>query len=133
MNVWLSSQAVARLTDLLAVVAAAPHTSDQQRCEVDSCRHQVKELMPVSEMLVLARVLRDAADRAALSAATRTDCWSWSSYIERLLVASPSATASTTQPVTRARPTRNAALVPSVNDGPVEVASAGPRRSSLAM
>jgi hypothetical protein len=40
MNVWLSSQAVARLTDLLAVVATAPHTSDQQRCEVDSCSHQ---------------------------------------------------------------------------------------------
>jgi hypothetical protein len=129
MNVWLSSQAVARLTDLLAVVATAPHTSDQQRCEVDSCRHQVKELMPSSEMLVLAGVLRKATDRAGLSAATRTDCWSWSSYLERLLVASPTGTAATTQPVTWVRPTRNAVLVPRVDDGPVEVASRRPRRS----
>jgi hypothetical protein len=35
MNVWLSSQAVARITELLAVVAAAPHTSDQHRRELD--------------------------------------------------------------------------------------------------
>jgi len=131
MNVWLSSQAVARLTDLLAVVAAAPHTSDQQRCQVDSCRHQVRELMPASELLVLAGVLREAADRAGLSAATRTDCWSWSSYLECLLATSPTGTA-TTQPVTRARPARNAVLVPSVDRGPVEVASRGPRRFPLA-
>jgi hypothetical protein len=129
MNVWLSSQAMARLTDLLTVVAAAPHTSDQQHCQVDSCRRQIKELMPASEMLVLAGVLREATGRAGLSAATRTDCWSWSSYLERLLVASATATAATTQPVTRARPARNAALVPSVERGPVEVASGRPRRS----
>jgi len=133
MNVWLSSQAVARLTDLLAVVAAAPHTSDQQRCVVDSCRRQVEELMPASELLVLAGVLHDAAGRAGLSAATRTDCWSWSSYLECLLVASPTATATTIQPVTRARPTRNAVLIPSVDDGPIEAASRRPRRSSLAI
>jgi hypothetical protein len=129
MNVWLSSQAVDRLTGLLAVVATAPHTSDQQLCEVDSFRYQVKELMPANELLVLVGVLREATDRAGLSAATRTDCWSWSSYLERLLVASPTATATIAQPVTWARPTRNAVLVPSVDDGLVEVASPGPRRS----
>jgi hypothetical protein len=117
----------------LAVVAAAPHTSDQHRCQVDSCRHQVKELMPAGELLVLAGVLRDAADRAGLSAATQTDCWSWNSCLECLLATSPTATATTIQPVTRARPTRNAVLVPSVDDGPVEVASPGPRRFPLAM
>jgi hypothetical protein len=124
MNVWLSSQAVARLTDLLAVMAATPHTSDQHRCEAHSCRSQVQELMPASEILVLARVLREAADRPGLSAATRTDCWSWSSYLGRMLVASPTTTAATTtQPVTLARPARNAVLVPSVDRGPEEAAS----------
>jgi hypothetical protein len=89
--------------------------------------------MPASEMLVLAGVLREATDRPGLSAATRTDCWSWSSYLERLLVASPTATATTTQPVARARPARNAVLVPSVDRGPVEVASRWPRRSAAVM
>jgi hypothetical protein len=129
MNVWLSSQAVARLTDLLAVVAAAPHTSDQHRRQAHSCRSQVKELMPASELLVLAGVLREATDWAGLSAATRTDCWSWSSYLERLLAGSPTAPATTAQPIGRARPTRNAVLVPSGDHGLVEVASPGPRRS----
>jgi hypothetical protein len=133
MNVWLSSQAVARLTDLLSVVAAAPHTSDQQRCQAQFCRHQVEELMPASEMVALAGVLREATDRAGLSAATRTDCWSWSSYLECLLVATPTGTATAIQPVTRARPARNAVLVPSGDHGLVEVASRGPRRSSLAI
>jgi hypothetical protein len=130
MNVWLSSQAVARLTDLLAVVAAAPHISDQHRSKAHSCRHQVKELMPASELLVLVGVLREAIDRAGLSAATRTDCWSWSSYLESLLAGSQSATAITTQPVGRVRPTRNAVLVPRVDRSPVEVASRRPRSAS---
>ena len=119
MNVWLSSQAVARLTELLAVVAAAPDTSDQHRCELSYCRRQVGELMPASEVLVLAGVLREATDRAGLSAAARTDCWSWGSYLARLLAASPTATATTIQPVAQARPARNAVLVPSVDRGPV--------------
>jgi hypothetical protein len=89
--------------------------------------------MPASELLMLAGVLRDAAGRAGLSAATRTDCWSWSSYLERLLVASPTGTAATTQPVTWVRPARNAVLVPSVDDAPVEVVSRRPRRFPLAM
>ncbi len=133
MNVWLSSQAVARLTELLAVLAAAPDTSDQHRYELSYCRSQVEELMPTSEMLVLAGVLREATDRPGLSAATRTDCWSWSSYLERLLVASPTATATTNQPVAQARPARNAVLVPNVDRGPVEAASRRPRRSPLVM
>jgi hypothetical protein len=133
MNVWLSSQAVARLTDLLTVVAAAPHTSDQQRCQAHCCRHQVRELMPASELLVLAGLLREATGRAGLSAAARTDCWSWSSYLERLLAGSPTAAAPTIQPVARARPVRNALLVLSVDHDPVEVASRGPRRFPLAM
>jgi hypothetical protein len=116
-NVWLSSQAAARLAELLAVVAAAPGTSDQQRCELDSCRSQLGEWMPASEMLVLARVLRQATERPGPSAAARTDCWSWSSYFERLLVAGPTAAAAT-QPVAQARPARNAVLVPSVDRGP---------------
>ncbi len=133
MNVWLSSQAVARLTDLLAVVATAPGTSDQHRYELSHCRSQVGELMPASEVLVLARVLRQATDRPGLSAAARTDCWSWSSYLARLLAAGATATATTNQPVAQARPARNAVLVPSVDRGPVEVASRRPRRSPLVM
>src|SRR6266511_3459705 len=75
MDVWLSGQAVARLTELLAVVAAAPGTSDQHRCQLYSCSSQVEELMPASELLALAGVLREATDRPGLSAAVRTDCW----------------------------------------------------------
>jgi hypothetical protein len=120
MNVWLSGQAVARLTDLLAVVAAAPHTGDQHHYQAYSCRCQVEEQMPASELLVLAGVLREATVWAGLSAATRTDCWSWSSYLERLLAGSPAATDITTQPTGRARPARNAVLVPSVDRSPVE-------------
>lgn len=126
MNVWLSSQAVARLTDLLAVVAAAPHTSHQRRGEVDRCRSQVEELMPASEMLVVAGLLREATGWAGLSAATRTDCRSWSSYLERLLAGSPTPTATTTQPIGLARPARNAVLVP-VDHSPAAVASSRPR------
>jgi hypothetical protein len=133
MNVWLSSQAVARIIELLAVVAAAPDTSDQHRRELDDCRNQVGELMPTSEMLALAGLLREATDRPGLSAAARTDCWSWSSYLARLLVASPTATATTNQPVAQARPARNAVLLPSVDRGPVEAASRRPRRSPLVM
>lgn len=129
MNVWLSSRAVARLTELLAVLAAAPDTSDQHRPELSSCRSQVGELMSTSEMLMLAGALSEATDRPGLSAATRTDCWSWSSYLALLLVASPTTTATTNQPVAQARPARNAVLVPSVDRGPVEVASRRPRRS----
>jgi len=132
MNVWLSSQAVARLTELLAVVAAAPHTSDQHRCQADSCRSQVEELMPASELLVLAGVLREATGRAGLSAATRTDCWSWSSYLERLLADSPTMTATTTQPTGPTRPARNAMLVPGVDRSPVEAAAPRPRRAATA-
>jgi len=130
MNVWLSSQAVARLTDLLAVVAAAPHTSDQHRCQAHSCRSQVEELMPASELLMLAQVLREATGWAGLSAATRTDCWSWSSYLERLLAGSPATTAITTLAIGRARPARNAVLIPSVDRSPVEAASCRPRHVS---
>jgi hypothetical protein len=130
MDVWLSSEAVARLTDLLAVVAAAPNASDPDRCEVDACRSQVKELVPASEMLALAGVLREATDRPGLSAATRTDCWSWSSYLASLLVASPTAATTTTQPATPVRPARNAVLVPSVDRRPVETASRRLRRSA---
>jgi hypothetical protein len=127
MNVWLSSQAVARLTDLLAVMAAAPHTSDQHRHQAEACRRQVNELMPASQLLALAGVLRQATDRPGLSAASRTDCWSWSSYLERMLVGAPTTTAA--QPVTRTRPARNAVLVPSVDRHPATVASRRPPRS----
>src|SRR6266536_6452002 len=104
MNVWLSSQAVARITELLAVVAGASDSSDQHRGELCYCRGQVGELMPTSEVLVLAEVLREATDRPGLSAAARTDCWSWSSYLELLVAASPTVTANTNQPVAQARP-----------------------------
>jgi hypothetical protein len=133
MNVWLSSQAVARIAELLAVVAAASDTSDQYRDELSYCRRQIGELMPTHEVLVLAGVLREATDRPGLSAAVRTDCWSWSSYLARLLVASPTATATIDQPVARTRPARNAVLVPSVDRGPVEVASRRPRGSAVVM
>jgi hypothetical protein len=128
MNVWLSSQAVTRLSDLLAVVAAVPHISDQCHYQAQSCRNQIEELMPASELLLLAGVLREATGRAGLSAATRTDCWSWSSYLESLLVGSPTATAMTTQPVGRARPARNAVLVPGPDHRPVEATARRPRR-----
>ena len=117
MNVWLSSQAVARLTDLLAVVTSGPHTSDQHRFQANSCRRQIGELMAASELLVLTGLLREATGWPELSPATRTDCWSWSSYLERLLAGSATATAMTTQPPERARPARNAVLLPSVDGG----------------
>src|SRR6266540_3786424 len=103
MDVWLSGQAVARLTELLAVVAAAPGTSDQHRCQLYSCSSQVEELMPASELLALAGVLREATDRPGLSAAVRTDCWSWSSYLASLLVVGPTATATTNPPAATLR------------------------------
>jgi hypothetical protein len=133
MNVWLSSQAVARLTELLAVAAAAPGTSDQHRCQLYSCSSQVEELMPTSELLALAGVLREATDRPGLSAAARTDCWSWSSYLASLLVVGPTATATTNQPVAQARPARNAVLVPSVDRSPVEAGSRRQRHSAVVM
>jgi hypothetical protein len=103
----------------LAVVAAEPGTSDQHRRELSDCRRQVGELMPASELRVLAGVLRQATDRVGLSAAARTDCWSWGSYLARLLAAGPTVTATTIQPVAQVRPARNAVLVPSVDRGPV--------------
>jgi hypothetical protein len=126
MNAWLSRQAVARLTDLLAVLAAVPHPSDEHRCHVHSWRGRIEELMPADELLVLAGVLREATSCPGLSAATRTDCWSWSSYLERLLVGGPTTvTAMTTPPAGQARPERNVVLVPRVDrDAPSAMASA---------
>src|SRR6266568_3399563 len=133
MNVWLSSQAVVRISELLAIVAAAPHTIDQHRSQLESCRSQVRELMPTSEVLMLAGVLREATDQPGLSAATRTDCWSWNSYLAPLLAANPTATATTNPPVAHARPARNAVLVPSVDRGPVAVDSRRQRHSAVVM
>jgi hypothetical protein len=133
MNVWLSCQAVARIAELLAVVAGASGTSDQDRCELYERRGRVGELMPASEVLALAGVLREATGRQRLSAAARTDCWSWSSYLERLLAGCPTATDITNLPVARARPARNAVLVPGVDSGPVPVVSREPRGSAVVM
>jgi hypothetical protein len=114
--VWLSDQAVARLTELLDVVAAAPDASDVGREELEHSRSQVGELMPAIEVVVLAGILREATDRPGLSATVRADCWSWSSYLAHLLVSSPTATATTTQLVPWARPARNGVLI-SIVDG----------------
>ena len=107
-NLWLSRQAVGRLNELLTAVASAPGTSDELRYELDYCRSQVGELMPSVEVLVLAGILREATDREGLSAATRTDCWSWSSYLAELLTIGP-----TTTPhlLPETRPVRNGLLV----------------------
>ena len=110
-NLWLSRQAVGRLNELLAAVASAPGTSDELRYELDYCGNQVGELMPAVEVLVLAGVLREAADRPGLSAATRTDCWSWSSYLADLLTAGPTATAPIEHLIPGARPVRNGLLI----------------------
>lgn len=110
-NLWLSSQAVARLSELFEVVAAAPGTSDELHYELDTCRNQVGELMPAVEVLVLAGVLREASDQPGLSAATRTDCWSWSSYLGDLLTAGPTATAPIEHLIPGARPVRNGLLI----------------------
>jgi hypothetical protein len=110
-NLWLSRQAVARLGEVLEVVATAPGTSDELRYELDYCRNQVGELMPAVEVLVLAGVLREATDRPGLSAATRTDCWSWSSYLGDLLTAGPTATAPIEHLIPGARPVRNGLLI----------------------
>jgi hypothetical protein len=110
-NLWLSEQAVGRLSELLAAVATAPGTSDELRHELDYCRSQVGELMPAVEVLMLAGVLREATDRVGLSAATRTDCWSWSSYLADLLTASPTTTVPIHHLMPAARPVRNALLL----------------------
>ena len=115
-HVWLSDQAVARLTELLDVVAAAPATSGAGRDELEHSRGQVGELMPAIEVVGLAGILRQATDRPALSAAVRADCWSWSSYLAGLLAASPTTTATTTQLAPWARPARNGVLI-SIIDG----------------
>ena len=133
MNVWLSSQAVARITELLAVVAAASDTSSEHRRELYHHRGQVGELMAAAEVLALIGVLHQATGRPGLSAVVRTDCWSWSSYLERLLVASPTQTATTNQAVALARPTRNAVIVEGADHVPVEVVSPGPRGSAVVM
>jgi hypothetical protein len=110
-NLWLSRQAVGRLNELLAAVAGAPGTSDELRYELDYCRSQVGELMPSVEVLVLAGVLREATDREGLSAATRTDCWSWSSYLAELLTTGPTTIAPIEHLIPETRPVRNGLLV----------------------
>jgi hypothetical protein len=133
MNVWLSSQAVARITELLAVVAAASDTSSAHRCELYQRRSQVGELMPAAEVLALAGDLHQATGRPGLSAVTRTDCWSWSSYLERLLVASPIETATTSEAAAQERPTRNAVIVEGADRVPAEVVSRRRRGSAVVM
>lgn len=110
-NLWLSRQAVGRLNELLAAVASAPGTSDELRYELGYCRSQVGELMPSVEVLVLAGVLREATDREGLTAAIRTDCWSWSSYLAELLTTGPTTIAPIEHLIPETRPVRNGLLV----------------------
>jgi hypothetical protein len=110
-SLWLSEQGVGRLSELLAAMVTAPGTSDELRYELDYCRSQVGELMPAVEVLVLAGVLREATDQVELSAATRTDCWSWSSYLADLLTSGPTTTAPIHHLIPAARPVRNAQLL----------------------
>jgi hypothetical protein len=131
MNVWLSRQAVGRIAELLAVVAGASHTSEQQRRELYDRCSQVRELMPVSEVLELAAILDQAAGQPGLSAAARADCWSWSSYLERLMVGGPTETTGADQPGAQARPARNAVLVPGL--GAAAVVSPEPRGTAVVM
>jgi hypothetical protein len=129
--VWLSDQAVARLTELLDVVAAAPAISDAGRDELEHSCSQVGELMPGIEVVVLAGILRQATDQPGLSATVRTDCWSWSSYLDALLAASPTATTTTTQLVPWARPARNGVLVSIVDGDRTEPRSRLPQRLAV--
>jgi hypothetical protein len=110
-NLWLSNQAVARLSELLAAVAAAPAISDEARYALEYYRSQVGELMPAVEVLALAGVLREATDEPGLSAVTQIDCWSWSSYLADLLTVGPTATAPIEHLTPGGRPTRNGVLI----------------------
>jgi hypothetical protein len=62
----LSCAAAARLTRLLADLAATPGIGPDHRYELAYCREQVREHLPVIEGLVIAGLLLEAPDRLAL-------------------------------------------------------------------
>jgi hypothetical protein len=76
---------------VLTVVAA--QAGDDDRYELDYCRGQVAQRMPVVEVLVLAGVLSEMSERPGPDAAVREDCRRWSEDLNRLL-----STASATSP-----------------------------------
>jgi hypothetical protein len=89
MDVQLSTRTVLELTHLLATAAAAPGATDADRYELAYTRAQVATLMPPVEVLVLAGVLREAADRLALDPPTRSACDRWSTRLATQLSAPP--------------------------------------------
>jgi hypothetical protein len=89
MDVQLSTRTVLELTHLLTTAAAAPGATDADRHELAYTRAQVATLMPPVEVLVLAGVLREAADRLALDPATRSACDRWSTRLAAQLTAPP--------------------------------------------
>jgi hypothetical protein len=84
MDVQLSTRTVLELTHLLTTVAAAPGAD---RYELAWTRAQVATRMPPVEVLVLAGVLREAADRLPLDPATRAACDRWSTRLAGQLTA----------------------------------------------
>jgi hypothetical protein len=85
----LSTRTVLELTHLLSTAAAAPGATDTDRHELAHTRAQVTTRMPPVEVLVLAGVLREAADRLALDPATRAACDRWSTRLAAQLTAPP--------------------------------------------
>jgi hypothetical protein len=73
----------------LRAASATPGASDADRHELGFTRDQVATRMAPVEVLVLAGILREAADRLALDPATRSACSRWSSSLAGLLSAPP--------------------------------------------
>jgi hypothetical protein len=92
-TIQLSGDQVTQLADLLAVVAAAADTSDEDRHQLHYCRDQLRELMPPIEVLVLAGVLREVPERPGPDPAVRNRCRWWSAYLAHLLSDASAATA----------------------------------------
>jgi hypothetical protein len=84
-SVRLSSEQVTELRELLAALAAAPGTSDDDRYQLRFSRRQVGRRVPAVEALVVAGVLRDAGDRPELPAALQAACDRWSAQLEHLI------------------------------------------------
>jgi hypothetical protein len=89
MDVQLPTRTVLELTHLLTTVSATPGVSDADRYELGFTRDQVATRMAPVEVLVMAGVLREAADRLALDPATWSACSRWSSSLAGLLSAPP--------------------------------------------
>ena len=111
-HLFLSTDAVANLADLLAGIADVPGISQEYRYELEYCRGQVHPRMPAVEVLVLAGLLHEAPERLALDRVTRAAGRWWRAELARALTGPASGpqprfeSSSATRPTTEQRCTR---------------------------